>query len=46
MPILAKGIIIFGKKNRFKKILFEDKQKAQRQFERCRRKGLDVQYIY
>ena len=43
---LAKGIVIFGRNNRFKKILFKDKEKAQRIWEKCQRKGLDAQLMY
>ena len=46
MPFLAKGIMIFKRKNRFKTILFEDKEKAQRFWQRCKRKGLDAQLVY
>lgn len=46
MPFLAKGFILFGNKNRFKKYIFEDKQKAQRLYEKMKRKGLDVQLCY
>lgn len=46
MPFLAKGFIIFGKNNRFRKFYFDDKQKAQRLYEKMRRKGLDVQLCY
>ena len=46
MPFLAKGFILFGRKNRFKKFIYEDKQKAQRLYEKMKRKGLDVQLCY
>lgn len=43
---LAKGIIIFGRNNRFRKIFFKDKEKAQRIWDKCQRKGLDAQLMY
>ena len=43
---LAKCFVLFGKNNKFKKYHFEDTKKAQRAFERLKRKGLDVQYLY
>lgn len=46
MMFLAKGIIIFKKKNHFKKIEFEDEKKAQRAYEKYKRKGMDVQLVY
>jgi len=46
MPFLAKGIIVFGRNNRFRKFFFEDKQKAQRFWLKCQRKGLDAQLVY
>ena len=46
MPFLAKGIRIFGRNNKFKTILFEDREKAQRFWLRCKRKGWDAQLVY
>lgn len=46
MPMLAKGIIIFFEKNKFKKIFIQDKEKALRVWNRCLRKGWDAQWMY
>ena len=46
MPFLAKGFIIFGSGINFKKILFRDKKKNLRLYERLKRRGADVQLIY
>ena len=46
MPLLAKGIIIFHRNNKFKKILFKDKEKAQRLWDKAKRKGWDAQLVY
>ena len=46
MPFLAKGVMIFGNNNRFKKIIIPDKEKAQRFWLKCKRKGLDAQLLY
>ena len=46
MPFLAKGIMVFGRRNKFKLHLFQAKEKAQRFWEKCKRKGLDAQLVY
>ena len=46
MPFLAKGFMLFGRRNRFKTYLFEDRKKAQRLYNRLKQKGLDVQLVY
>ena len=46
MPCLARTIIIYGRKNRFRKISFQDEKRAQSAYEKMRRKGLDVQLAY
>lgn len=46
MLFLAKGIMIFGRNNNFKTYYFKDKEKAQRFWLKCQRKGLDAQLVY
>lgn len=46
MPCLARSIIIFGRKNKFKRINFHDEKKAQSAYEKMKRKGMDVQLAY
>ena len=46
MPFLAKGVTVYGRKNRFKTYLFIDREKAQRFWEKCKRLGLDAQLVY
>lgn len=46
MPFLARGVTVFGRKNRFKTHLFTDKEKALRYWQKCKRRGLDAQLVY
>lgn len=46
MPFLAKGIMIYKSNNRFKLHVFQNKEKAQRFWEKCKRRGLDAQLVY
>ena len=46
MPFLAKGITIYKSRNRFKTYFFKTKEKAQRFWAQCKRKGYDAQLIY
>ena len=46
MPILAKGIMVFGRKNKFKIYYFKTREKASRFWKKCQRKGLDAQLVY
>ena len=46
MPFLARGVTVYGRKNRFKTHLFTDREKAQRFWEKCKRLGLDAQLVY
>ena len=40
------AIYVFKKNNKYKIHVFTDKTKAQRFFNKCKRKGLSVQVIY
>ena len=46
MPFLARGVTVFGRKNRFKTHLFTDREKAHRFWLKCKRLGLDAQLVY
>ena len=46
MAFLAKDIIIFKSHNRYKIHTFGNKEKAQRFWQKCKRKGLDAQLVY
>lgn len=46
MPFLARGVTVFGRKNRFKTYLFIDREKAHRFWLKCKRLGLDAQLYY
>lgn len=46
MPFLAKGVMIFKRKNKYKTVFFSDKEKAQRYWVKCKRRGLDAQLVY
>ena len=46
MPFLARGVTVYGRENRFKVHLFQDKEKALRFWKKCQRRGLDAQLVY
>ena len=46
MPFLARGVTVYGRKNRFKTHLFTDREKAHRFWLKCKRLGLDAQLVY
>ena len=46
MVFLARGVIVYGRKNRFKTHLFIDREKALRFWKKCQRRGLDAQLVY
>ena len=43
---MTRSLIVFKRKNRFKRYDFEDEKKAQRVYLKMKRKGMDVQLAY
>lgn len=43
---LGKCLIVFKRNNRFKRYLYEDEKKAQRAYQKMKRRGWDVQIAY